>query len=1771
VTGAASWLQSRGPQWSFDNLRDLLDPLGGLRHTGAHQFVARCPAHDDHTASLSVTWKQGDRGGLVLLHCHGCNAPAQDIAEALGLSLADLFDEPLPPPSTRTGPRVGRSPQQRLAGQRRGKLGRLPPLMVRADPVPVVEHTWERVQTYPYVAADGELVQEVHREECTHCPERHKQFRQEFVTALGRRVKSKPTTGFTAVLYRMPQVINAVAGGVPVWLVEGEKDVHTAEGLGLVATTNAQGSQSFPPELAETFRGATVRVVLDLDDAGFARGVSLTEALGGVAAGVQLLLPATTARKSDFTDHVEADLWDGAEEFGGLRRVGVQEVAAHAVLGTARKKHALVEQALAEAQAQTEAAEAAIERENRSTRQQAAKRWAVEAERRFEAMSDLVDDVRRHVALAGTDWAGHAAELADEALRQARVAARAAHDSAGKAVPPLLQDPVELNTATGDDDVPLPDGPTDDPGDQQQGWGRERGERSRAGLDIDQPVYRIVDGTLVQRTVNKEGEEVLKHVLGIDARVVEMEYLEAPDNTVDVDTPVLRGRENIEGQDEANPPAPEELSAVVIGYTHPVTGEVMRVRIPAADYRDCAWVDSLPGPPDYESTPRGIAKVRDALRAVGGARIRRTVRYRSTGWRRGEDGQWFFVHAGGAISSSGGRAAPVLLGGPLARYDLPAPSVEVAQLRAAFVEDSGAMLHRLPTRIAAPLLGQVFRSALGPNPWVLALIGSPGSYKTSIASLAMHHWGELWDRRKPATSMSGNGDTLNAVRIKLNSAKDALYWADDVAPTKDWGAAQKALEEFARLVHNGEQRSRSTRDGLSVLDGTPPRSSAMVTSEVMPRPGSGAQRMLVVPLDAQEINLGDLIDLDGESSRHGRALLMASFLQWLAGNLEQTRATAFAEAARYAEMLRGQGESVRQAEAVAATWAGWTAMCAFLLDIGAITDAEHQRVLDLVSAGLADTMAAATDPDLPTTTGARVRELICHALRSHLAYVDDIRTGEAPPWPLAGRLGWRRTPMGTDYKTGDERHRIESKGIRFGYVLHDPTATERVAQLIVDPSGLDQVLKATAATMSDAPQLDRGTAMRALYDEGVLIAEANGARAPRLMVKRTLHCENRGEVRMVALRLAELLGDDPDGDSTPGGLTPPHGRGGPRGGAASPPPPRPGLFTLPTIDDSQHSGLGSDSATPGLTSPATIDGEEIAVGSYTDAEGTTAPVEHVPVARPCVMCGVPAGVRFLGTYIHIPCWGSSTAATRKPPAAPAPTSEPAPQAPAPRQGPAPKGAAPAPTPTPRSAPAVFAAPAAVLHTDGIWMPDGTRHDLPSPLSHVGHIAALVEQLQLGTQVTPYRVEPGQIWVTAAMLTHLGIDTATLGEDPSALGSQMRELTAGTPLVTGALEQGWQLGGKGGDRLGAWTRVWRADSDKRGVWVALIAAMNHDPLDMPVLGDDPTPAVLARRLNLFAAAVQAPWAMGGSTTGIDLMISLRAKDKHKLFTPLEPVPPARVATLEQDINWSRRPTEAESAHRHVHAYDRGGSYAAGIAGLELGIGAPTHHPSGTSFDAKLPGYWRIEVPDAGDWRLPHPLNPRGRAPSQPVWVTTPTLALAVELGYEQPILEAYTWAEHSRILDPWYDRIRKARTMLDVDDSDSQAARNQLKVVYTRTIGMLGSEEYMRTRPGYAPDRRHHIVAKARANILRRVRQIGQDSDQWPVAVTADTIIYTSPDPDPISAWPGAVKHLGRGFGQYKPEASGLLAEQLPHLGEAVYRGKELLDHNWDPNPQNGAR
>ncbi len=103
----------------LDAVHDALDRHGCQPRGPGDQLTARCPAHDDRNASLSVGT---GHDGRALLTCHaGC--PTLDVLAALGLDWSDLFPGDSAKPWTldalrRTGARMEHDGRVRLGGTR---------------------------------------------------------------------------------------------------------------------------------------------------------------------------------------------------------------------------------------------------------------------------------------------------------------------------------------------------------------------------------------------------------------------------------------------------------------------------------------------------------------------------------------------------------------------------------------------------------------------------------------------------------------------------------------------------------------------------------------------------------------------------------------------------------------------------------------------------------------------------------------------------------------------------------------------------------------------------------------------------------------------------------------------------------------------------------------------------------------------------------------------------------------------------------------------------------------------------------------------------------------------------------------------------------------------------------------------------------------------------------------------------------------------------------------------------------------------------------------------------------------------------------------------------------------------------------------------------------------------------------------------------------------------------------------------------------------------
>ena len=79
------------------NLSEFLSRLKGVTKGSGNQYYAKCPAHEDQHASLSVS--EGD-DGRILLKCHvGCTP--QEIVSELGLTINDLFSDDKTAPASK--------------------------------------------------------------------------------------------------------------------------------------------------------------------------------------------------------------------------------------------------------------------------------------------------------------------------------------------------------------------------------------------------------------------------------------------------------------------------------------------------------------------------------------------------------------------------------------------------------------------------------------------------------------------------------------------------------------------------------------------------------------------------------------------------------------------------------------------------------------------------------------------------------------------------------------------------------------------------------------------------------------------------------------------------------------------------------------------------------------------------------------------------------------------------------------------------------------------------------------------------------------------------------------------------------------------------------------------------------------------------------------------------------------------------------------------------------------------------------------------------------------------------------------------------------------------------------------------------------------------------------------------------------------------------------------------------------------------------------------
>jgi hypothetical protein len=289
----------------------VLSRVQGAKPNG-RGWLARCPAHDDRTPSLSIA--QGD-DGRVLLKCHaGCTHQA--IAAALGIDERELFPprDGAPPTRTKPMPPLREFATAREAAEAyRATLGR------------------EAAQ-WRYLDAEGEpcgLVLRWDREDGS------KTIRP--VWRFGNAWRQ--TYPEVRPLYALDRL--AESPDARVFVAEGEKCAEVLSTLGLLATTSPAGAQAAGRADWSPLAGREVVILPDADEPGAKYADEVRQAIEALDPPARVAIAALPSLEPG-EDVVE---FVGRVHGGDLKaaREAIEAIAARASASAPRKRLTLGE------------------------------------------------------------------------------------------------------------------------------------------------------------------------------------------------------------------------------------------------------------------------------------------------------------------------------------------------------------------------------------------------------------------------------------------------------------------------------------------------------------------------------------------------------------------------------------------------------------------------------------------------------------------------------------------------------------------------------------------------------------------------------------------------------------------------------------------------------------------------------------------------------------------------------------------------------------------------------------------------------------------------------------------------------------------------------------------------------------------------------------------------------------------------------------------------------------------------------------------------------------------------------------------------------------------------------------------------------------------------------------------------------------------------------------------------------------------------------------
>lgn len=353
------------------------------------------------------------------------------------------------------------------------------------------------------------------------------------------------------------------------------------------------------------------------------------------------------------------------------------------------------------------------------------------------------------------------------------------------------------------------------------------------------------------------------------------------------------------------------------------------IEVSASEFTNLSWVASKWGVRAIIAAGQNAKdRLREAIQLQSKEALSRMV-YTHTGWRE-IDGEMYFLTGSGAL---GRDDIEVELEPDLQNYQLLPATGDAADA----IKKSLDFCLVAPPETTFPLWAAMYLAPLTEfidTSFTVFLVGSSGSYKSTMTALALSHFGTFDAKHLPAAWRASQ----NALEYLLFSCKDIPLVIDDWAPGQDTNKARDLevkAEYIIRAQGNRQARQRMKPD-TTMRAAYIPRGLLVTSGEQLPSGHSHTARIFSIEIERSEVDIAYLGTAQGETVSYCRA--MAYYITWLKSSFGKLKQALRKRWNEYRDKVLNESSHPRMAEDIASLYIAAELTMEFAQEYHAITD-----------------------------------------------------------------------------------------------------------------------------------------------------------------------------------------------------------------------------------------------------------------------------------------------------------------------------------------------------------------------------------------------------------------------------------------------------------------------------------------------------------------------------------------------------------------------------------------------------------------------------------------------------------------------------------------------------------------------------------------------------------------------------------------------------------------------------------------------------------------